>query len=76
MASNYQPGTIKNQYEPKSVMRTITGVLASILYMGIPIGLTELLRSGGDKFIGVLGIAATVLAVVLTVFSLKGTLEE
>ncbi|HEX8342637.1 MAG TPA: hypothetical protein VF624_17170 [Tepidisphaeraceae bacterium] len=76
MQSTSQPGKIKNHYEPRSTMRTITGVASSILFMGIPVGLTELIRPGGDTFVGVMGMVATVLAVVLAVFSIRGTLDE
>lgn len=67
---------IKNEYEPRSVFRTITGVLSSILFMGVPIGLTEFFRPGGDTLTWQISALATVLAIILAVLSIKGTLKQ
>ncbi len=68
--------TIKNQYEPKATLRTITGVISSLLFMGVPVGLTEFLRPGGDTFTWQMSFLATALAIVLAVISIRGTLKD
>ncbi len=67
---------IRNEYEPKSSIRTFAGVASSLLFMGIPVGVTEFLRPGGDTLTWQISFAATVVAVILAVVSIKGTLEE
>jgi hypothetical protein len=61
-----------NHYEPKSGMRTAAGVLSAMFIMGLPIGLTELLRAGGDLKIALYSGVATVIAIVLALFSIRG----
>lgn len=65
-----------NHYEPKSAMRTATGVLSSLFSMGLPIGLTELLRAGGDLKVALYAGICTVIAIILAVFSIRGTMKE
>lgn len=65
-----------NHYEPHSAMRTATGVLASLFSMGLPIGLTELLRAGGDLKVAMWAGVCTLIAVILAFFSIRGTLKE
>ena len=67
---------IKNGYEPRSVFRTVTGVVSSLLFMGVPIGVTEFLRGGGDKGVAVICVFATIIAAGLAVLSIRGTLED
>ena len=76
MSGPYQTGTLKNGYEPRTTMRTFTGVAASLLSMGLPIGLTEFFRPGGDTLTWQLSFVATILAIVLAIFSIRGTLKE
>jgi hypothetical protein len=76
MQSPYQPTVIKNEYEPKSAMRTVTGVLSSLMFMGLPVGMVELLRPGGDRLTWEISFVAVILAAVLAVFSIRGTLKE
>jgi len=71
-----QTVTVVNQYEPKSGLRTFTGVLSSLLSMGLPIGITELLRGGGDIKIAIGGFIATAIAAVLAVVSIRGSFYE
>lgn len=61
-----------NHYEPKSGMRTAAGVLSSLFIMGVPIGLTELLRAGGDLKIALWSGVASVIAVILALISIRG----
>ncbi|MDB5327829.1 MAG: hypothetical protein JWM57_3398 [Phycisphaerales bacterium] len=65
-----------NHYESKSGMRTATGVLASLFWMGCPVALTEGLRAGGDMKIALYGVVATVIAIVLSIISIRGTMTE
>ena len=74
--SHASSATIKNDYEPRSHMRTLTGVLSSLLFMGLPIGLTELLRGGGDIKVAIWGFVATIIATVLAIFSIRGAMAE
>jgi hypothetical protein len=67
---------IKNEYEPRSVFRTFTGVISSLLFMGVPIGATEFLRPGGDKGVAVICAVATVVAIILAVLSIRGTMKR
>ena len=67
---------IKNEYEPRSVFRTVTGVLSSMLFMGVPIGITEFLRGGGDKSVALISAVGAIVAIGLAVLSVRGTLEE
>jgi len=71
-----RPATIKNHYEPRSTFRTFTGVASSILFMGVPVGLTEFLRPGGDTLTWQISFIASAAAVVLAVLSVKGTLKD
>jgi len=70
------PEPIVNHYEPKSHFRTFFGVLASLLSMGIPIGLTELLRAGGDMPTALWSGVASVLAIICAWLSIRGTLSD
>ncbi|MGC4032737.1 MAG: hypothetical protein QM754_13600 [Tepidisphaeraceae bacterium] len=73
----YEQNTeVINHYEPKSAVRTATGVLASIFSMGLPIGLTEALRAGGDMKVALWAGVATLIAAVLAFISIRGTLTE
>ena len=74
--SETKVATIKNEYEPRSVFRTVTGVLSSILFMGVPVGLTEFLRPGGDTLTWQISFAAVAAAIVLAVLSVRGTLKD
>ena len=65
-----------NHYEPASGLRTAFGVLSSLFVMGIPIGLTELLRSGGDTKIGLVAIVCAVIGLIFAFLSIRGTLTE
>jgi hypothetical protein len=76
MQSPYHPTIVKNEYEPKSGMRTATGVIASLLWMGLPVGLTEFIRPGGDRMTWIVSLVAVIIAAVLSVISIRGTLEE
>ncbi len=67
---------IKNHYEPKSVMRTFAGVASSLLFMGVPVGVVEFLRPNGVTLAWQLGFAATALAIVLAIVSIRGTLKD
>ncbi|HEY0009466.1 MAG TPA: hypothetical protein VGB55_12130 [Tepidisphaeraceae bacterium] len=67
---------IKNGYEARSVFRTITGVVSALLFMGVPIGVTEFLRAGGDKGVAAICAFATLIAAGLAVLSIRGTLED
>ena len=68
--SHSKAAVIKNQYEPRSGFRTFTGVVSSILFMGVPVGLTEFLRPGGDTLTWQISFAATAVAIILAVLSL------
>jgi hypothetical protein len=68
--------TIKNEYEPRSAFRTATGVVSSLLFMGVPIGITEFLRGGGDKGVAAISAVASLVAIGLAVLSIRGTLED
>jgi len=70
------PEPIVNHYEPKSVSRTIFGVLASLLSMGIPIGLCELARTSGDMPTAIWSGVAALLAIIFAYLSIRGTLTE
>lgn len=76
MQEHAKAHVIKNHYEPKSTLRTFTGVASSLLFMGVPVGLTEFLRPGGDTLTWQISFVATILAVVLAIVSIRGTLEE
>lgn len=76
MQEHAKAHTIKNHYEPRSTFRTFTGVASSLLMMGIPVGLTEFLRPGGDRTTWMISFVAVILALALAVLSVKGTLEE
>ena len=65
-----------NHYEPASGIRTALGVLSSLFVMGIPIGLTELLRAGGDTKIGLIAMVCAAIGLVLGFLSFRGTLTE
>ena len=65
-----------NHYEPLSGMRTLFGVLSSLLSMGIPIGLTELLRAGGDLKVALWSGVAVVFAAIFAFLSIRGTLKD
>ena len=65
-----------NGYEPKSVSRTVFGVLSSLLSMGLPVGGSELFRPGGDLKVAFWGGVATVLAIIFAVLSIRGTMKE
>jgi hypothetical protein len=65
-----------NHYEPASVSRTVFGVLASLFSMGLPIGLTEMLRAGGDGKVAIIALICAALAAVFAFLSIRGTLTE
>ena len=67
---------ILNAYDPKSAIRTALGVIASLLIMGLPVGLTEALRSGGDGKVAMWGFVATFFALICGGLSIRGTLKE
>lgn len=74
---NYESSQhVVNHYEPKSGIRTATGVLSSLFSMGIPVGLTELLREGGDIKVAMWGGVATLIAIVFAVISIRGTMKS
>ncbi len=68
--------TIKNEYEPRSGFRTFTGVVSSILFMGVPVGLTEFLRPGGDTLTWQISFVCSAFAIILAILSVKGTLKD
>jgi hypothetical protein len=74
--SEAKVATIKNEYEPKFGFRTFTGVASSILFMGVPVGLTEFLRPGGDTLTWQVSFGATAVAIVLAILSVKGTMKD
>ena len=65
-----------NHYEPRAGWRTAFGVLSSLFAMGLPIGLTELIRAGGDLKVAMWAGVCTVIAAVFAVLSIRGTLQE
>ena len=67
---------VLNGYDPHSAMRTFFGVLASLLIMGLPVGLAEAFRGGGDLKVAMWGFVATAAAVVCAVLSIRGTMKE
>lgn len=64
---------LKNQYSDKSAFRTITGVVASILSMGIPVGIVGAFQ-GNTPMMTYSAIAVAV-GIVLTILSVKGWYE-
>ena len=70
------PEPIVNHYERSTAFRTFTGVAASLLSMGIPIGLTELIRPMGDLRMAAICGVMTVAAIICGWLSIRGTLEE
>ncbi len=71
-----QEPVIKNEYEPKFGIRTFMGVASSILFMGVPVGVTEFLRPGGDTTTWQVSFVCVILAIITAVISVKGTLKE
>ena len=65
-----------NHYEPKAGIRTAAGVLSSLFAMGLPVGVTEALRAGGDMKVAMWGGVATIIAIILAVISIRGTTTE
>lgn len=70
------PEPIVNHYTKGTAARTTFGVAASLLSMGIPIGLVELIRPMGDMHVVMWSALATVGFIVTAWLSIRGTLEE
>ena len=67
---------IANHYTQGTAARTTFGVAASLLSMGIPIGLVELIRPMGDMHVVLWSAVATVGFIISAYLSIRGTLEE
>ena len=70
------PEPIVNHYESKSGFRTFCGVVAALLSMGIPVGLTEAIRTGGDMPTAIWSGVATILAIIFAWLSIRGTMNN
>ena len=64
---------LQNGYEPRSGFRTLTLPICSLLFMGVPIGICEAIRPGGFRDVALYCGIASVFAIILAVFSIRGT---